>query len=172
MAPRDLGRGPLGPKSCLFSLLPRSQRSCLSYSPGARRQLTSGRRRWTGYSSVSHRGNADRREEPCEGKPGHCLYVVATVHDPRNPGYGIPGSYTWYILTVHWNSAGLSLCLRLPLLPCPAIVHSNLVSFCDPYPNRGSFGGACVWERCRDGRGLALQSGAIGAKCRTGLHCG
>lgn len=29
----------------------------------------------------------------CEGRPWHCLSVVATVHDARNPGCGIPGSY-------------------------------------------------------------------------------
>lgn len=109
--PRDLGRAPLGPKSCLLSLLPRSQRSCLSYSPGARRQLTSGRRRWTGYSLVSHCGNANRREGHSQGTPGHCLYVVARVHDPRNPGCRIPGSYTWYVLTVLWNNVGLCPCI-------------------------------------------------------------
>lgn len=43
-------------------LTPRSQRSCLSYSPGARRQLTSGRRRWTGCSLVSHCGNVSKRK--------------------------------------------------------------------------------------------------------------
>lgn len=57
----------IGPKSCLLPLLPRSQRSCVSYSPGARRQLTSGRRRWTGYSLVSQAGNAGRGDGACEG---------------------------------------------------------------------------------------------------------
>lgn len=36
-----------------------------------------------------------------------CLSVVVTVHDTRNPGCGIPGSYTWYLLTVLWDNDGL-----------------------------------------------------------------
>lgn len=68
---RDPGKVPLGANSRLCP--PRSQRSCLSCRHGARRQQTSGRRRWTGSSLVS-----------CDGGQGAWLWTPGL----RRTGWG------------------------------------------------------------------------------------